>query len=97
MATTSICGDGMCPWVPCVELERTGKCEHNKKFMEEIAMGERYTITGSQIGVIKAMAMRSRFGGKEILEVVKDVEEQFIGKMEEPYEDYEIIIQKKIR
>lgn len=60
-------------------------------------MSERYWISNFDLGIIKAMAQRCRLGGSEILKVVKRVEEQFVGKMDEPYEDYEIIIQKKVR
>lgn len=58
-------------------------------------MTERYWLTGSQLGIIKAMAKKSRFGGKEILSELRDIENQFIGNMDEPYKDFEIVIRRK--
>jgi hypothetical protein len=55
---------------------------------------ERYFITGAQIGTISALLDVGK-----IVDVVKLLEEivdkQFIGNMEEPYSDYEIVIRKK--
>lgn len=55
-------------------------------------MSDRYFITGVQLGGLRVM---SEEGRKKFL---NDIEEhQFIGAMKEPYDDYEIIIRKKVR
>lgn len=51
-------------------------------------MGGRYWITGVQIGMLMAK-------GTEVLTEIQ--ENQFIGEMPQPHEDYEIVIRKKKR
>jgi hypothetical protein len=31
----AVCGDGMCPWVPCEENKKKGTCEHERRFIAE--------------------------------------------------------------
>jgi len=54
-------------------------------------MSERYYITGVQLGLIKGLA-----SDKHVCDLVNEIiAEQFIGRMKEPYSDYEIIIRRK--
>ena len=50
-------------------------------------MSERYFITGVQLGMLKVVDNTTK---EKLLASIED--KQFIGKMEEPYEDYEIAI-----
>jgi len=59
-------------------------------------MTERYWITGAQIGTINALISNGKLTKAiELLEEV--IDKQFIGNIQEPYNEYEIIIIKKGR
>ena len=62
-------------------------------------MSERYWITGVQLGTIKAFIENGTDENKAFafgtLNKVED--DQFIGQMQEPYYNYEIIIKAKER
>jgi len=58
-------------------------------------VSERYWITGAQIGTLKAL-LKEGIDLHKALDILHDVEEeQFIGNMKNPYDDYEIVIMKK--
>lgn len=57
-------------------------------------MTERYWITGAQIGTITALIGAGKLtSATELLNEI--IDKQFIGNMQEPYDDYKIIIVKK--
>ena len=56
-------------------------------------VAERYWITGVQIGMIKATLEHGSPSAFKLIDEI--VDKQFIGRMPEPYEDYEIIIVRK--
>ena len=59
-------------------------------------MSERYWITGVQLGMFQGfMSTRLKADLEHLIEEV--IDNQFIGRMGEPYEDYEIVITKKVK
>ncbi len=69
-------------------------------------MSERYWITGAQLGLLLGYAaILRKEDAKSKKELIKQInklltsieDEQFIGNMPEPYEDYEIVIRRKKR
>ena len=57
-------------------------------------MTERYFITGAQIGTISALLDVGKIA--DALSLLAEIlDNQFIGNMDEPYSDYEIVIRKR--
>lgn len=57
---------------------------------------ERYWITGAQLGtLIGLIRAKKLIEAKELIDEILD--KQFIGRMKEPYENYEIKIVKKLK
>jgi hypothetical protein len=58
-------------------------------------MTERYFITGVQLGLLKLAIEKGIVADETKKQLNKIEENQFIGNMKQPYEDYKIIIVKK--
>ena len=58
-------------------------------------MAERYWITGVQLGLLSLDNLCDKTKRAEVRKILKEIDEQFIGRMKEPYENHEIIIRKK--
>ena len=62
-------------------------------------MSERYWVTGADIGMLKVLIHEGKL--KNLVDAEKNLirieDENFIGNMREPYEDWEIVIRRRIK
>ena len=84
----AICGDGMCPYIPCKDYP---KCNHIEKILKENKMNEEkrtltvsFSIDKEKVGIIVSSNKVSPQEGIGLLEMAK---EQFLEKLRQNKKD----------